>query len=247
MLVEVSSVSKSFSQLQVLNKISFGLERSQVLALVGPSGSGKTTLLRCLNGLTPIDSGAIRLLDGEFQITPGSKVNGLLRQRVGMVFQGLNLWPHLTVLENLTLGPTQILKMRRSEAEGRARELLIKVKLSEKENAYPATLSGGQAQRVAIARAMAIQPKVLLLDEITSALDPELVWELLDVVKDVVSTGTTVVMATHHIGFAKEIANQAIFLDHGHVVESGAANAVLGSPQHPRTQEFLRRIMPGKL
>ncbi len=247
MLVEVSSVSKSFSQLQVLNKISFGLERSQVLALVGPSGSGKTTLLRCLNGLTPIDSGAIRLLDGEFQITPGSKVNGLLRQRVGMVFQGLNLWPHLTVLENLTLGPTQILKMRRSEAEGRARELLIKVKLSEKENAYPATLSGGQAQRVAIARAMAIQPKVLLLDEITSALDPELVWELLDVVKDVVSTGTTVVMATHHIGFAKEIANQAIFLDHGHVVESGAANAVLGSPQHPRTQEFLRRVMPGKL
>lgn len=247
MLVEVSSVSKSFSQLQVLNKISFGLERSQVLALVGPSGSGKTTLLRCLNGLTPIDSGAIRLLDGEFQITPGSKVNGLLRQRVGMVFQGLNLWPHLTVLENLTLGPTQILKMRRSEAEGRARELLIKVKLSEKENAYPATLSGGQAQRVAIARAMAIQPKVLLLDEITSALDPELVWELRDVVKDVVSTGTTVVMATHHIGFAKEIANQAIFLDHGHVVESGAANAVLGSPQHPRTQEFLRRVMPGKL
>lgn len=245
--VEVHAVSKRFGQLEVLNKVSFTLERGQVLAVIGPSGSGKTTILRCLNGLEQIDSGTIHLLDGEFQITAHAKVNGQLRSRVGMVFQGFNLWPHRTVLENLIEAPMCVLKMSQSEATGRARELLAKVKLSEKESSYPATLSGGEAQRVAIARAMAMQPQILLLDEITSALDPELVWEVLEAIRGVVATGTTVVMVTHQMGFAKEIADQVIFLDHGRIVESGTAKAILQDPQHPRTREFLRRLLAGNI
>ncbi len=245
--IEVKEVSKRFGKLEVLDNVSFTLERGQVFALVGPSGSGKTTLLRCLNGLEKIDSGTIRLLDGEFQISSGIKVSRQLRQRVGMVFQGFNLWPHRTVLGNLIEAPMCVLKMSRSEAINRGRELLAKVKLSEKENYYPATLSGGEQQRVAIARAMMMNPEVLLLDEITSALDPELVGEVLEVVKEIVTNGTTVVMATHHIGFAREIADQVIFLDHGRIVESGTAQEVLSAPQHPRTQEFLRRILAGKI
>lgn len=246
-MIEAMNLRKAFGQLTMLNDVSFTLEHGQVLTLIGPSGSGKTTLLRALNGLESIDSGTIRLLDGEFQITSTTQANRQLRQRVGMVFQEFNLWPHMTVLENLIEAPMCVLKMIRSEATDRARDLLAKVRLSEKESSYPAALSGGEAQRVAIARAMMMQPEILLLDEITSALDPELVGEVLETVKKVVATGTTVVMATHHIWFAREIADKVIFLDHGRVVESGTAKAVLTDPQHPRTKEFLRRILPGKI
>ncbi len=247
MMIEAINLRKAFGQLTMLNDVSFTLEHGQVLTLIGPSGSGKTTLLRALNGLESIDSGTIRLLDGEFQITSTTQANRQLRQRVGMVFQEFNLWPHMTVLENLIEAPMCVLKMIRSEATDRARDLLAKVRLSEKESSYPAALSGGEAQRVAIVRAMMMQPEILLLDEITSALDPELVGKVLETIKSVVNTGTTVVMATHHIGFAMEIADKVIFLDHGRVIEIGTAKAVLTDPQHPRTKEFLQRILAEKI
>ncbi len=247
MMIEAINLRKAFGQLTMLDDVSFTLKRGQVLTLIGPSGSGKTTLLRALNGLESIDSGTIRLLDEEFQITSTTQANRQLRQRVGMVFQEFNLWPHMTVLENLIEAPMCVLKMSRSEATDRARDLLAKVRLSEKESSYPAALSGGESQRVAIARAMMMQPEILLLDEITSALDPELVGEVMETIKSVVNTGTTVVMATHHIGFAREIADKISFLDHGRVIEIGTAKAVLTDPQHPRTKEFLQRILAGKV
>lgn len=245
--IDVQAVSKRFGQLEVLGDVSFTLESGQVLALVGPSGSGKTTLLRCLNALTLIDSGTIRMLDGEFRIEPGVRVNGKLRSKIGMVFQGFNLWPHRTVLQNLIEAPMRVLKMRRPEAVTEAQKLLMKVRLADKANCYPTNLSGGEQQRVAIARALMMKPEVLLLDEITSALDPELVWEVLEVIREVVADGMTIVMVTHEIGFAREIADQVIFLDKGRIVEAGKADEVLNNPQHPRTKEFLRRVLAGKV
>ena len=238
-ILTVDSLHKSFGKLEVLKGISFELREGEVLALIGSSGSGKSTLLRCINFLETPTSGTINFL-GE-KITPAS-IN-LVRRQIGMVFQRFNLFPHLTALENVCLAPNTVLGIDRAKAEADAMELLERVHLGAKARNYPGELSGGQQQRVAIARALALQPKLLLFDEPTSALDPELVGEVLDVMRELAQEGRTMMVATHEMGFAREVAGRVMFLDSGKILEEGHPDELLQNPKEPRTREFLTRVL----
>ena len=250
-LVAVRSVSKNFGEFQALNRVSLDISAGEVLCLIGASGSGKTTLLRCINQLTSIDSGGI-WLDGELLGVreEGGRLHRLTerqiaRQRLktGMVFQRFNLFPHRTALENITEGPVQVQGRKREEARAEAMELLARVGLAAKAAAYPSQLSGGQQQRVAIARALAMRPMLMLFDEPTSALDPELVGEVLTVMKELARSGMTMMVVTHELGFAREVADTVVYMDHGAIVESGLAAEVLGKPREVRTQSFLSAVI----
>ncbi|MEU2058673.1 amino acid ABC transporter ATP-binding protein [Streptomyces sp. NPDC013455] len=237
----MESVRKTFGDAVVLRDVSLEVAPHTVTALIGASGSGKSTLLRCANLLEEIDDGAI-WLDGE-EITDPCADQDAVRRRIGVVFQAYNLFPHMTVLDNITLAPRRVHGVPRAEAEERARELLERLGLAGKAGAYPDRLSGGQQQRVAIVRALAVRPRLLLLDEITAALDPELVGEVLEVVRGLKDDGMTMVLATHEMGFARDVADQVCFLDGGVVLERGAAEQVFGEPRQERTRRFLRRIV----
>ena len=240
-LLALDGVGKRFGSTEVLRSISLDLREHQVMSLIGPSGCGKSTLLRCINALESIDTGVIRI-GGERVSGPGVDLNRL-RREVGIVFQSYNLFPHMTVLENVTLAPRRVLGMPRAEADATAEQLLRRIGLWEKAREYPERLSGGQQQRVAIARALAMGPRLLLLDEITSALDPELIGEVLGIVRELAAEGMTMVLATHEMTFARDVSDIVCFLADGTICESGPPDAVLTSPQQERTQAFLRRIL----
>jgi polar amino acid transport system ATP-binding protein len=239
--LEIKGLRKSYGTVEVLRGIDLAVEQHQVVCLIGASGCGKSTLLRCVNALEPIDEGQIRL-DGEVVSGEGTDVDRL-RRDVGIVFQSFNLFPHMRVLDNVTLGPRRIHRLSRDEAEVRALELLERVGLAAKAAAYPDQLSGGQQQRVAIVRALAMNPRVLLLDEITSALDPELVAEVLGIVRDLAAEGLTMLLATHEMSFAREVAHTVCFLHEGVILEQGPPEQIFGAPTEPRTQAFLHRII----
>jgi polar amino acid transport system ATP-binding protein len=240
-MIELSELHKSFGAVEVLRGITANVNRGEVVCIIGPSGSGKSTILRCINGLEEYDGGTITI-DGVRvdRTSPGIKT---IRTEIAMVFQRFNLFPHRTALENVIEGPVYVKGVRREEALPRARELLSRVGLAAKADAYPAELSGGQMQRVAIARALAMQPKAILFDEPTSSLDPELVGEVLSVMRRLAEDGMTMVVVTHEIRFAQEVADRVLFLDHGKILEEGPARQVLSAPQHVRTQEFLKRVL----
>ncbi|MDX3131759.1 amino acid ABC transporter ATP-binding protein [Streptomyces europaeiscabiei] len=240
-VLRMESVRKTFGGSVVLRDVDLEVAPHTVTALIGASGSGKSTLLRCANLLEDIDDGAI-WLDGE-EITDPRADQDAVRRRIGVVFQSYNLFPHMTVLDNITLAPRRVHGVGRAEAEERAHELLDRLGLNGKAGAYPDRLSGGQQQRVAIVRALAVRPRLLLLDEITAALDPELVGEVLNVVRDLKDDGMTMVLATHEMGFARDVADQVCFLDGGVVLEHGTAEQVFGDPRQERTRQFLRRIV----
>ena len=239
--VRVEGVVKSFGDLVVLNGIDLTVAPGEVLVVIGPSGSGKSTLLRCVNLLEPIDSGRI-FLEGE-EITAKRVDVSAVRQRIGIVFQQFNLFPHLRAIDNVTLAARRVKHMHRRPAEKRAHELLARVGLEEKARQYPHQLSGGQQQRVAIARALMMDPHVMLFDEITSALDPELVGEVLVVMRDLARTGMTMLVVTHEMQFAREVGDRLIFMDHGRIVEQGKPGDVLDRPKEERTKRFLRRSL----
>jgi polar amino acid transport system ATP-binding protein len=240
-MIELRNVHKSFGRLEVLKGISASVEKSEVVCIIGPSGSGKSTILRCINGLESYDAGDI-LVEGARVDSKGSSIVAI-RTQVSMVFQRFNLFPHRTAIENVVEGPIYVKHEPRGEALERGRLLLAQVGLAEKENAYPAQLSGGQQQRVAIARALAMQPKAILFDEPTSALDPELVGDVLSVMRKLADDGMTMVVVTHEMGFARDVADRVLFIDGGVIVEQGEAKSVLNQPQHARTQDFLRRVL----
>lgn len=240
-LLEVKGLQKSFGDLKVLRDVNISVEEGEVLVLIGPSGSGKSTLLRCLNLLETPTSGEIiydnkNILEKKFDVKK-------YRQSVGMCFQRYNLFPFMTVLENVTFAPCLILKKDKEEAKRVALELLDKVGLKDKANVYPTTLSGGQQQRVAIARALAMEPKIMLFDEPTSALDPELVGEVLNVMRDLAKEGMTMVVVTHEMGFARDVADRAIFMDGGYVVEESSPKEMFSNPKNERTKAFLSRVL----
>ena len=239
--LEIRNVEKEFGHLRVLRGINMSVDEHQVVCLIGASGCGKSTLLRCINGLEKIQGGEIRLMDDRVS-GPGVDVNKL-RQDVGIVFQSFNLFPHMSVLENVTLAPLKVLKMSREQAEEKAMALLKRIGLEAKAKEYPDRLSGGQQQRVAIVRALAMEPKVMLLDEITSALDPELVSEVLNIVRDLADQGMTMLLATHEMGFAREVASKVCFLYEGVVHEEGPPSQIFGDPREERTRAFLKRII----
>ena len=239
--LEIDDVHKSFGANEVLKGVSLNVERHEVVCLIGASGSGKSTLLRCVNALEEIDSGVIRI---EEDTVSGTGVDlNVLRRDVGIVFQSYNLFPHMSVLENVILAPTRIDGLPAKEARERGMALLESVGMAEKAKAYPDMLSGGQQQRVAIVRALAMQPRVMLLDEITAALDPELVGDVLEIVRELAREGLTMLLATHEMGFAKEVASQVCFLDNGSICERGRAQDIFENPQEPRTQQFLSRVV----
>jgi polar amino acid transport system ATP-binding protein len=240
-VVRGEAIRKSFGDNLVLDGIDVSVEAGDVLVVIGPSGSGKSTLLRCVNLLEPLDSGRI-FLEGEEITRKGADVSAV-RQRIGIVFQQFNLFPHLKVIDNLTLAARRIRKLPRARAEATARVLLRQVGLEEKAQQYPHQLSGGQQQRVAIARALMMDPHVMLFDEITSALDPELVGEVLVVVRDLARTGMTMLVVTHEMQFAREVGDHLLFMDHGRIVEQGRPTDVLDNPKEERTQRFLRRTL----
>jgi polar amino acid transport system ATP-binding protein len=239
--LEIRDVQKEFGPIKVLRGINMKVDEHQVVCLIGPSGCGKSTLLRCINGLESIQGGEIRLHNDRVS-GPGVDVNRL-RQEVGIVFQSYNLFPHMSVLENVTLAPLKVLKLSQEEAEGRAMPLLKRIGMEAKAREYPDRLSGGQQQRVAIVRALAMEPKVMLLDEITSALDPELVSEVLNIVRDMAKQGMTMLLATHEMGFAREVASKVCFLYEGVVHEEGPPDQIFGAPKQERTKSFLKRII----
>ncbi|TQL70509.1 polar amino acid transport system ATP-binding protein [Nocardioides albertanoniae] len=239
--IDVRQLHKYFGKNEVLKGIDFHIGRGEVVCVIGPSGSGKSTLLRCVNLLEQPTSGTI-LVEGDEITDPDADVDAL-RARIGMVFQQFNLFPHMTVLRNLTVSQEKVLKRPRAEATQIAKANLEKVGLSDKADAYPAHLSGGQQQRVAIARALSMSPDMMLFDEPTSALDPELVGDVLAVMKDLASEGMTMMVVTHEMSFAREVADKVVFMDGGVIVEEGAPDDVLGNPQHERTQAFLARVL----
>jgi polar amino acid transport system ATP-binding protein len=240
-MIELRNVHKSFGPLEVLKGITASVEKSEVVCIIGPSGSGKSTILRCINGLERYDSGDI-LVEGA-RVERDARSIVAIRTRVSMVFQRFNLFPHRTAIENVVEGPIFVKREPRAEALERGRALLMQVGLAEKADAYPAQLSGGQQQRVAIARALAMQPKAILFDEPTSALDPELVGEVLGVMRKLADDGMTMVVVTHEMGFAADVADRVLFIDGGVIVEQGAAKSLLNQPQHARTQDFLHRVL----
>jgi polar amino acid transport system ATP-binding protein len=237
----VDGVRKSFGQLEVLRGVDLAVAEHEVVCLIGASGSGKSTLLRCVNLLEPIDKGRI-LVEGEEITGRGVNVNRV-RRRIGIVFQAYNLFPHMSVLANVTLAPMLALRMPRAQAEAQATALLQRFGLADKRNDYPDRLSGGQQQRVAIVRALAMKPNLMLLDEVTSALDPELVAEVLEVIRELAAAGMTMLIATHEMSFARDIADRVCFLDEGVILEQGSPAQILSEPKEPRTQQFLQRII----
>jgi polar amino acid transport system ATP-binding protein len=237
----LEDVHKSFGRNEVLRGIDLSLAEHEVVCLIGASGSGKSTLLRCVNLLEPIDEGRI-VVDGEELTAHGVDVNRV-RRKIGIVFQAFNLFPHMSVLRNVTLAPRQALRTPRAQAEAEATALLERFGLADKRDAYPDSLSGGQQQRVAIVRALAMRPKLMLLDEITSALDPELIAEVLNVVRELAAGGMTMLIATHEMGFARDIAHRVCFLDAGVILEEGPPEQIFSAPREPRTQQFLARIV----
>ena len=240
-MITVNNLQKSFGELHVLRGVDQHITPGEKLCLIGPSGSGKTTFLRCLNLLEQPTGGQI-LFEGQDITDPRCDINKV-RQQMGMVFQQFNLFPHLTIMKNITLAPMKLKGMNKSEAEDRAMELLRRVGLQEKALAYPRQLSGGQQQRIAIVRALAMNPKVMLFDEPTSALDPEMVGEVLDVMTQLAQEGMTMVVVTHEMGFARQVADHVIFMDGGYIVEQGKPEAVFDDPRQPRTQDFLRKVL----
>ena len=240
-LLRIEGLRKSFGREEVLRGIDLALAEHEVVCLIGASGSGKSTLLRCVNLLEPIDEGRIFLKDEELT-APGVDVNRL-RRRVGIVFQAFNLFPHMSVLRNVTLGPTEALGLPRKAAEERADELLVRFGLADKRDEYPDRLSGGQQQRVAIVRALAMRPELLLLDEVTSALDPELVGEVLALIRELAEGGMTMLIATHEMSFARETAERVCFLDGGAILEQGPPDRIFSAPAEARTRQFLQRIV----
>jgi L-cystine transport system ATP-binding protein len=250
-MIELQQIHKSFGSLEVLKGVNLTLQKGSVLVIIGPSGSGKTTLLRCMNLLEAPSSGDVKIGDTSISFAPGSRPKPsdvlALRRQTGMVFQAYNLFPHMTALENVMEGPVTVQKKPREEARVNALAMLTKVGLREKADAYPHQLSGGQQQRVGIARAMAVDPGVLLFDEPTSALDPELVGEVLKVMKELAAEGMTMVVVTHEMKFASEAADRVIFMDQGQIVEEGPPDVLFRSPSHERTRAFLSRINEGTL
>jgi polar amino acid transport system ATP-binding protein len=240
-MIELSNVTKSFGQTQVLKGITASVVKGEVVCIIGPSGSGKSTILRCINGLESYDGGDITVEGTRVDRNAASIV--AVRTQVSMVFQRFNLFPHRTALENVIEGPVFVKKEPRAAALERGRALLAQVGLAEKADSYPPQLSGGQQQRVAIARALAMAPKAILFDEPTSALDPELVGDVLSVMRKLADDGMTMVVVTHEMAFAKDVADRVLFIDGGVIVEQGPAKSVLNQPQHPRTQDFLRRVL----
>lgn len=249
-MIRVEKVNKYFQSLHVLKDVTFSVDRGEVVVVIGPSGSGKSTLLRCINGMEMPDSGEVTV-NGISLSTLGrvrfpfrsERDLNRYRSEIGMVFQRFHLFPHMTALGNVAEGLRTVRKISRSEAERRARDLLDRVGLADRALSYPSQLSGGQQQRVAIARALAMEPKVMLFDEPTSALDPELVGEVLSVMKGLASEGMTMVVVTHEMGFAREVANRVLFMDNGVIVEEGKPEEVFTSPKHPRTRAFLNKIL----
>jgi polar amino acid transport system ATP-binding protein len=239
--VQLESVSKSFGSLQVLEKVSLEVERHNVVCLIGASGSGKSTLLRCINLLEQVDEGTI-VVDGQ-EITNGHVDLNALRRKIGIVFQAYNLFPHMTVLDNIQLAPRKVRGVRAQLARATAFELLERIGLADKADEFPDRLSGGQQQRVAIARALAMGPELMLLDEITSALDPQLVSEVLNLVRGLAETGMTMIVATHEMSFAREVADKVCFLDGGRIYEEGSPEQIFTEPREARTREFLARII----
>ena len=237
----VDDLHKSFGALEVLRGVDLAVAEHEVVCLIGASGSGKSTLLRCVNLLEPIDQGRL-LVEGEEITGPGVNVKRI-RRRIGIVFQAYNLFPHMSVLRNVTLAPTLALRVPRAQAEAEATQLLERFGLADKRNDYPDSLSGGQQQRVAIVRALAMRPDLMLLDEVTSALDPELVAEVLEVIRELAAGGMTMLIATHEMGFARDIADRICFLDEGVILEQGPPEQILTEPKEPRTQQFLQRII----
>ncbi len=240
-MIKVKNLHKKFEDLEVLCGIDEHITQGEVVVVIGPSGSGKSTFLRCLNLLEKATAGEI-YVDDELITAPKVNVNRV-RQKMGMVFQQFNLFPHLTIMDNITLAPVLLKKMTKEEAVKRGLELLERVNLGEKANAYPAQLSGGQKQRVAIARALAMDPEIMLFDEPTSALDPEMVGEVLDVMKDLAKSGMTMVIVTHEMGFAREVASRVLFIDQGVVMESGTPDEIFNHPQNERTKNFLSKVL----
>lgn len=240
-MINVRNLSKKFGDLEVLNNITTNIEKGEVLVIIGPSGSGKSTFLRCLNLLEEPTSGEI-IFEGKSITSKNNDIN-LQRQKMGMVFQQFNLFPHLTVLENITIAPIKVKGMKKEEADSIALKLLNRIGLEDKVNAYPQNLSGGQKQRIAIARALAMSPDVLLFDEPTSALDPEMVGEVLDVMKNLAKEGMTMVVVTHEMGFAKEVADRVFFMDKGSIIEEGTAEELFKTPKNQRTKDFLAKLL----
>ena len=239
--LEIEGLHKSFGKLEVLRGIDLSVAEHEVVCLIGASGSGKSTLLRCINLIEPIDAGRI-VVEGEEITAQGVKVDRI-RRHIGIVFQAFNLFPHMRVIDNVTLAPRKAAKLPKGQAEAQAMELLTRFGLAEKRNEFPDRLSGGQQQRVAIVRALAMKPDILLLDEVTSALDPELVAEVLDVIRELAEAGMTMVIATHEMGFARDIANRVCFLDAGQILEEGPPDQIFSAPREERTRQFLDRVI----
>ena len=250
-LLSLTGLRKAFGDHEVLRSIDLSVNRGQVVALIGPSGSGKTTVLRCLNGLEVPDAGTVTVreeggsgdLTLDFAGTVGRRDVAALRDRSAMVFQHYNLFPHMTVLQNVVEGPVQVQRRPRDEVVAEAEQLLARVGLADKRDSYPFQLSGGQQQRVGIVRALALRPRLLLFDEPTSALDPELVGEVLTVIKELADEGWTMVIVTHELGFARQVADEVVFMDEGRVIEHGPADVVLAQPAQERTRQFVRRLL----
>lgn len=240
-MIKVENLHKYFGELEVLKGIDYEIHEKEVVCVIGPSGSGKSTFLRCMNLLEEVTDGAI-YIEGKKINDPANNINEI-RADVGMVFQQFNLFPHMTVLDNITMAPMQIRKMAKKDAEKLALELLDKVGLRAKADNFPQQLSGGQQQRVAIARALAMKPKIMLFDEPTSALDPEMVNEVLDVMKDLAKEGMTMVVVTHEMGFAREVSDRVLFMDGGYIVEEGLPDDLFGNPQNERTKAFLGKVL----
>ena len=240
-LIKVENLQKSFGNIEVLKGINTDIKKGEVVCIIGPSGSGKSTFLRCLNLLEEPTNGSI-IFDGTDITNPKTNIN-LHRQKMGMVFQQFNLFPHMTVLKNMTIAPMKLLKLSKDEAEERAMKLLERVGLADRANSYPSQLSGGQKQRVAIVRALCMQPEVMLFDEPTSALDPEMVGEVLEVMKSLAQDGMTMAVVTHEMGFAREVADRVFFIDEGIIMEEGAPKKLFSNPKSPRLQDFLSKVI----
>ena len=240
-MIKINNLKKNFDKLEVLKGVSEHIRPGEVVAVIGPSGSGKSTFLRCINLLENVTEGEI-YVDDELITAPGIDINRI-RQKMGMVFQQFNLFPHLKIIDNITLAPTLLKKMSKEDAEKRAMELLTRIGLADKANVYPASLSGGQKQRVAIARALAMDPEIMLFDEPTSALDPEMVGEVLDVIKALAESGMTMMIVTHEMGFAKEVSSRVLFMDQGIIMESGTPKELFDNPQNERTKLFLSKVL----
>jgi len=241
-MIDVKNLHKSFDELHILKGIDATIEKGEKVVIIGPSGSGKSTFLRCLNLLEKPDTGAI-FFDGVDITSASQKEVNLLRRKLGMVFQHFNLFPHLTIRRNITLAPVKHKLMSQEEADERAEELLRKVGLLDKAEQYPAQLSGGQKQRIAIARSLAMNPEVMLFDEPTSALDPEMVGEVLNLMKELAEDGMTMVVVTHEMGFAREVASRVMFMDGGHILETSSPNKFFANPENPRLKEFLSKVL----